>query len=259
MPKLKSTLFCPKPPSHPKYWLRSFSSPCQILSEVSIFDIRYRRQDGGSPYRRVATCCDRIGGRSKLRPSLGGGREADGPRIFVPPLPIEKRCKNGSRPLGRNHRFHWGIRLLMVGPRGFEPLTFCTPSKRATRLRYGPKTASSISQSSDEVKWGSRSFVLGQRSLSPENRGRACGKPCKHGLLLEYGSRSGVLKKVHFCLSPLPRAPPDRAVECGKPLAKEGRRGGKGRVSEKVAAQHPRCANQLNVLHLQLSAYVYAL
>ncbi len=27
----------------------------------------------------------------------------------------------------------------MVGPRGFEPLTFCTPSKRATRLRYGPK------------------------------------------------------------------------------------------------------------------------
>ncbi len=143
-----------------------------------------------------------------------------------------KTCKNGSRPLGRNHRFHWGIRLLMVGPRGFEPLTFCTPSKRATRLRYGPKTESSISQSSDEVKWGSRSFVLGQRSLSPENRGRACGKPCKHGLLLEYGSRSGILKKVHFCPSPLPRAPPDRAVECGKPLAKEGRRGGKGRVSE---------------------------
>ena len=29
--------------------------------------------------------------------------------------------------------------LKMVGPRGFEPLTFCTPSKRATRLRYGPK------------------------------------------------------------------------------------------------------------------------
>lgn len=27
----------------------------------------------------------------------------------------------------------------MVGPRGFEPLTFCTPSKRATRLRYGPE------------------------------------------------------------------------------------------------------------------------
>ena len=29
----------------------------------------------------------------------------------------------------------------MVGPRGFEPLTFCTPSKRATRLRYGPTEA----------------------------------------------------------------------------------------------------------------------
>ena len=27
----------------------------------------------------------------------------------------------------------------MVGPSGFEPETFCTPSKRATRLRYGPK------------------------------------------------------------------------------------------------------------------------
>ena len=26
----------------------------------------------------------------------------------------------------------------MVGPSGFEPETFCTPSKRATRLRYGP-------------------------------------------------------------------------------------------------------------------------
>ena len=26
----------------------------------------------------------------------------------------------------------------MVGPTGFEPVTFCTPSKRATRLRYGP-------------------------------------------------------------------------------------------------------------------------
>ena len=28
--------------------------------------------------------------------------------------------------------------LRMVGPSGFEPETFCTPSKRATRLRYGP-------------------------------------------------------------------------------------------------------------------------
>ncbi len=26
----------------------------------------------------------------------------------------------------------------LVGPRGFEPRTSCTPSKRATRLRYGP-------------------------------------------------------------------------------------------------------------------------
>ena len=29
----------------------------------------------------------------------------------------------------------------MVGPSGFEPETFCTPSKRATRLRYGPPTS----------------------------------------------------------------------------------------------------------------------
>ena len=27
----------------------------------------------------------------------------------------------------------------MVGASGFEPETFCTPSKRATRLRYAPK------------------------------------------------------------------------------------------------------------------------
>ena len=40
----------------------------------------------------------------------------------------------------------------MVGPRGFEPLTFCTPSKRATRLRYGPKTADSIPQYPGAVK-----------------------------------------------------------------------------------------------------------
>ena len=26
----------------------------------------------------------------------------------------------------------------MVGPTRFELVTFCTPSKRATRLRYGP-------------------------------------------------------------------------------------------------------------------------
>ena len=34
--------------------------------------------------------------------------------------------------------FPQGLVRRMVGPRGFEPLTFCTPSKRATRLRYGP-------------------------------------------------------------------------------------------------------------------------
>ena len=27
---------------------------------------------------------------------------------------------------------------ILVGPPGFEPGTSCTPSKRATRLRYGP-------------------------------------------------------------------------------------------------------------------------
>ena len=29
----------------------------------------------------------------------------------------------------------------MVGPTRFELVTFCTPSKRATRLRYGPTRA----------------------------------------------------------------------------------------------------------------------
>ena len=51
--------------------------------------------------------------------------------------------------------------LEMVGPRGFEPLTFCTPSKRATRLRYGPKTANSISQSPDAVKGADSVFRVG--------------------------------------------------------------------------------------------------
>ena len=46
----------------------------------------YHRQDGGSPCGRVATCCDRNCGRSKLRPSRGGGLRADGdgpPRASV--------------------------------------------------------------------------------------------------------------------------------------------------------------------------------
>jgi hypothetical protein len=46
----------------------------------------------------------------------------------------------------------------VVGAKGFEPLTFCTPSKRATSLRYAPKTMqipwepinNSSSQSRDE-------------------------------------------------------------------------------------------------------------
>ena len=44
----------------------------------------------------------------------------------------------------------------MVGPRGFEPLTFCTPSKRATRLRYGPKTAIGETHVRDGGDKGSR-------------------------------------------------------------------------------------------------------
>ena len=42
----------------------------------------------------------------------------------------------------------------MVGPRGFEPLTFCTPSKRATSLRYGPieKQAGKVSATLLTVK-----------------------------------------------------------------------------------------------------------
>ena len=43
----------------------------------------------------------------------------------------------------------------MVGPWGFEPQTFCTPSKRATSLRYGPnelKTAHRITMNNGKVK-----------------------------------------------------------------------------------------------------------
>lgn len=45
---------------------------------------------------------------------------------------------NYIRQKTRSRREGWGLSG-MVGPAGFEPTTSCTPSKRATRLRYGPK------------------------------------------------------------------------------------------------------------------------
>ena len=53
------------------------------------------------------------------------------PGFKLPTLkpPIHKIKKPQSKDCGTKG---------MVGPSGFEPETFCTPSKRATRLRYGP-------------------------------------------------------------------------------------------------------------------------
>ena len=45
-----------------------------------------------------------------------------------------------NRPTANRLRAIGGMSLL-VGPTGFEPVTFCTPSKRATRLRYGPPSS----------------------------------------------------------------------------------------------------------------------
>ena len=60
--------------------------------------------------------------------------------------------------------------LELVGPTGFEPVTFCTPSKRATRLRYGPsqECASSAKNLPFEV---ARSIP---KRGSPCQRGPAC-------------------------------------------------------------------------------------
>ena len=43
----------------------------------------------------------------------------------------------------------------MVGLSGFEPETFCTPSKRATRLRYSPR------------KKATRIITLPKRKVNP--------------------------------------------------------------------------------------------
>ena len=53
---------------------------------------------------------------------------------------FRKRLQNKEKTSpSRIERLRSHYPFEMVGPRGFEPLTFCTPSKRATRLRYGPK------------------------------------------------------------------------------------------------------------------------
>ena len=54
----------------------------------------------------------------------------------------------------------------MVGPRGFEPLTFCTPSKRATSLRYGPKKIESPVKVRCEPELGSPSLQPNSCKLS---------------------------------------------------------------------------------------------
>lgn len=38
----------------------------------------------------------------------------------------------------------------MVGATGFEPATFCSQSRRDTKLRYAPKSTNSISQYFDK-------------------------------------------------------------------------------------------------------------
>ena len=40
----------------------------------------------------------------------------------------------------QNKKHHVAVFFILVGVAGFEPATFCPPDKRATRLRYTPKT-----------------------------------------------------------------------------------------------------------------------
>ena len=47
------------------------------------------------------------------------------------------------------------LKKKLVGPTGFEPATFCTPSKRATSLRYGPtKSVSCWSRTAGKIAQG---------------------------------------------------------------------------------------------------------
>lgn len=53
-------------------------------------------------------------------------------------MPSAAGCNRKKENLTPTNGIKGRMRFKMVGPRRFELLTFCTPSKRATSLRYGP-------------------------------------------------------------------------------------------------------------------------
>jgi hypothetical protein len=76
---------------------------------------------------------------------------------------------SGRRRLGRLLGLSW-IDLELVGARGFEPPTTCTPCRYATRLRYAPKT-----RSISERPWrGQREAALSHAARVIESANDRC-------------------------------------------------------------------------------------
>ena len=97
-----------------------------------------RRLVGG--VRGLARSRRRIASPDRLRAARQavvvtvGGKAGPGPARRLPGTVEHHRGGERRRRAGRGNR----RKSEMVGPWGFEPQTFCTPSRRATSLRYGP-------------------------------------------------------------------------------------------------------------------------
>ena len=98
-----------------------------------------RRHVGGvrglARSRRLSASRDRLRAVRQAVVVTVGGKTGPGPARRLPGTVEHHR---GGEPRRRDRR---GKRRKseMVGAMGFEPMTFCTPSKRATSLRYAPK------------------------------------------------------------------------------------------------------------------------
>ena len=73
--------------------------------------------------------------RARRRSTRSATAQADD---FCGPPRTEKNLKDKGPDSTRSSEKNQGLQI--VGARGFEPPTTCTPSKCATRLRYAPKT-----------------------------------------------------------------------------------------------------------------------
>src|SRR5215475_12663883 len=65
-------------------------------------------------------------------------RNSQGDRIFRQARPTANNHSDGPRAAGAAKRQELAERREMVGARGFEPPTPCTPCRCATRLRHAP-------------------------------------------------------------------------------------------------------------------------